>query len=89
MQIGWYILSINHQSVIEMDFMSVCDMLNALRRPLRIRFAKPAPRLKWRRIQLGNGIEKIKKWDDSDVGLLCFLLLFSCTYPSVYTTCWI
>ena len=87
MQIGWYILSLNRQSVIEMDFMGVCEMLNALRRPLRIRFAKPAPRVKWKRIQLENGVEKIKKWDDSDVGLLSFLSLSSCTYPSVYTIC--
>lgn len=73
MQIGWYILSINNQSVIEMDFIGVCDMLNTAKRPLRIRFAKPASRMKWKRIKLGNGMEKIKKWDDSDVGFLYVL----------------
>ena len=84
MQIGWYILSINRQSVIGLDFMTVCNVLNEAKHPLRIRFCKPASRMKWRRIQLDNGMEMIKKWDDSDVGLLHFLSFSSCTFPSVY-----
>lgn len=68
---GDYILLVNKRVVYLMNGKEVGEIIRKSGRPLRIRFAKPCDKTRWKSLLMPDGSQSVQKWDDSDVSLRC------------------
>lgn len=60
---------VNKRVVFLMNGKEVSEMIRKSKRPLRIRFAKPCDKTRWKSLLMPDGSQGVQKWDDSDVSL--------------------